>query len=107
MTKVAYAISLVVFGVVLTLSKIVYIVCFFIIMLQVINDDDEAEGNTRSVKHNMSEKGGEPLPSLPIMILMFLHFIFPLFYLFKCLPLAAMQATFKRTLKLLSVDEKQ
>lgn len=83
MTKVAYALSLVVFGVVLTLTKIVYIVCFIVIMWQVFNDDDEAEGNTRSVKHNMSKKGGELLPPLPIMILMFLLFIFPLFYLLK------------------------
>lgn len=51
MTEVACAISLVVLGVVLTLSKIVHIVCFFVIMWQVINDEDDAgEGNTRSAK---------------------------------------------------------
>lgn len=52
MTEVACAISLVVLGVVLTLSKIVHIVCFFVIMWQVINDDDDdaREGNTRSAK---------------------------------------------------------
>jgi len=59
-------------------QKIVYIVRFFFIMWQVINDSDEGVGNTRSVKHNMKEEGGEPLPSPPIVILMFLLFVSPL-----------------------------
>ena len=64
MAKVDCAVSLMVLGVVPTLSKIVHIVCFFVIMWQVINDDDDAgEGNTRSVKQNMRGQGGEPFPS--------------------------------------------